>query len=258
MRSDEIPASVEREFVGVASPTMPRAPHGSSPGHGLYWRPRGGRPRVAFIATHYNVDYAEHYLAPYFAERGYGFLGWNTRYQGAEDLFQLEHGLIDIGAGVRWLREQAAVERVVILGNSGGASLMGAYQAQAVELDLEASGVTGEALQQLEPGALFVSVNSHPGRSVVLTNWLDPSVTDELDPLATDPSLDAFAPENGPPYDSAFQTRYRAAQRERNHRITRWARDELARLSAAGIPDRICGLFRSWADLRFMDPEIDP
>ena len=36
-----------------------------------------------------------------------GFLGWNTRYRGAEDLFALEHALIDIGVGVNWLKEQA-------------------------------------------------------------------------------------------------------------------------------------------------------
>ena len=44
---------------------------------------------------------------------------------------------IDIGAGVRWLREQAGVDTVVILGNSGGGSLMGAYQSQATDPSIE-------------------------------------------------------------------------------------------------------------------------
>jgi pimeloyl-ACP methyl ester carboxylesterase len=92
----------------------------------------------------------------------------------------------------------------------------------------------------------------------VLTAWLDPSVTDETDPLASDPELDAFDPRHGPPYSPAFIARYRAAQVARNHRISAWARAELARLNAAGVPDRIFPLFRSWADLRFMDPAIDP
>ena len=92
----------------------------------------GQAPRIALIATHYNVDFAEHYFAPYMASRGFGFLGWNTRYRGAEDQFLLEHALIDIGVGVRWLNEQAGVETVVIFGNSGGGSLMGAYQAEAI------------------------------------------------------------------------------------------------------------------------------
>jgi pimeloyl-ACP methyl ester carboxylesterase len=249
---------VEREFVGLSSATAPVSPHGSHPCQGLYWTPRAARPRTAFIATHYNIDYAEHYLAPLLACRGYGFLGWNTRYRGVEDLFVLEHALIDIAVGVRWLREQAGVERVVILGNSGGASLMGAYQSQALAVDLTAKGATLDALEQMQPGAAYVSVNSHPGRSDVLTKWLDPSVVDETDPVPTDAALDMYGPDNGPPYDEAFQSRYRSEQRARNARITEWARTELRRLNDAGIPDRVFPLFRVWADLRFMDPSIDP
>lgn len=93
-------SEIERRFVGLASATAPPAVHGSHPCQGLYWSPKNETPRVAVIATHYNVDFAEHYLAPYLAARGFGFLGWNTRYRGAEDLFILEHALIDIGAGV--------------------------------------------------------------------------------------------------------------------------------------------------------------
>ena len=153
---------------------------------------------------------------------------------------------------------QAGVETLVVLGNSGGGSLMGAYQSQALEVDIEATGPTADALAELSPADLYVSVNSHPGRPDVITQWLDPSVTDETDPTATDPSLDAFDPRNAPPYSDDFVARYRAAQVERNHRITRWARGELERLAAAGVPDRFFPLFRVWADLRFMDPALDP
>ncbi len=246
---------IAREFVGLASPTSVRAGAGGHPCQGLYWTAQGTRPKVAAIATHYNVDFAEHYIAPFLAERGIGFLGWNTRYRGAEDLFHLEHALIDIGTGVRWLREQGA-QTVVLLGNSGGGSLMAAYQAEATAPTLAAKGVMAEALAQLPAGDLYISLNAHPGRPEVLTAWMDASVIDETDPTRTDASLDPFNP--GPPYSEDFIARYRAAQRARNQRITDWAKGELARLNAAGIPDRIFTLFRTWADLRFMDPAIDP
>ncbi len=249
---------IERRFVGLASPTAPRAGHGGHPCQGLYWTPKGERPRVTVIATHYNVDFTEHYLAPYLAARGFGFLGWNTRYRGAEDQFILEHALIDIGAGVRWLREEAGAEAVVILGNSGGGSLMAAYQSQAARPKLAAAGRAKDALAELPQAQLFIALNAHAGRPDVLTAWMDPSVTDETDPLKTDPALDAFEPSNGPPYPPAFIARYRAAQRGRNQRITDWVKAELRRLNDAGIPDRVFPLFRTWADLRFMDPAIDP
>jgi len=249
---------VEREFVALPSPTMPRAGHGSHPCQGLYWKPRGARPRIAFIATHYNADFSEHYLAEYLAKRGFGFLGWNTRFRGAEDMFLLGSALIDIGVGVRWLCEQAGVETVVVLGNSGGGSLMGAYQSQALGVDISTPDRDAKALAALRAADLYVSVNSHPGRPDVITKWLDPSVTDETDPTASDTALDAFDPNNGPPYSAAFIKRYRHAQVERNHRITRWAQRELDRLAKFGVPDRIFPLFRCWADLRFMDPAIDP
>ena len=196
---------------------------------------------MAFIATHYNVDFSEHYLASFMAERGFGFLGWNTRFRGNEAHFLLDHALAEIGVGVRWLREQAGAEQVVLLGNSGGGSLMAAYQSQAMEPNVRP--VTGmrplPAIEDLPPGDLYVALAAHSGRPEVLTAWLDASVTDESDPLSADPALDPFDPGNGPPFGADFQRRYRAAQRDRNERITGWALAELDRLAGTRARDRL-------------------
>ena len=251
---------VERTWVALTSATGARAGHGPHPCQGLYHRPAGVRPTVACIATHYNVDFSEHYLAELLAERGIGFLGWNTRYRGNEAFFLLEHALVDIGAGIRWLREEAGVDTVVILGNSGGGSLMGAYLSQAASPSIEPSlGLRlPDAVLELPIADLYISLNAHPGRPEVLTTWIDPSVTHETDPLSVDPELDMFNPDHGPPYAVAFVERYRAAQQERNHRITAWVRAELDRLQTAGAWDRVFNLHRAWADLRFADLTLDP
>jgi hypothetical protein len=201
MTEADLLEKVDSQFVGLVSPTAPRIQAGGHPCQGIYWTPKGKRPRVALIATHYNVDFTEHYIAPYFAARGMGFLGWNTRYRGAEDQFLLEHALIDIGVGVRWLREIANVDTVVIFGNSGGGSLMGAYQSEVISptLVLDAKGATQEALRGLGSSDLYVSMNAHQGRPEVLTDWMDASVVDEFDPTKTDESLNPFNPKNGPP-----------------------------------------------------------
>jgi len=251
---------VDRRFVSLASPTAGRNGAGFLPCQGLYFTPQGSSPRVAFIATHYNVDFSEHYLGEFLARRGYGFLGWNTRYRGNETYFMLEHALIDIGAGVRWLREQAGVEQLVLLGNSGGGSLMAAYQSQAVSPKLApvAGGAIPAAANELLSADLYISLNAHPGRPEVLTSWMDPSVVDENDPVAADPALDMYAPENGPPYAPEFVERYRTAQKARNQRITVWAYSELERLAAHKMFDRTFTLPRTWADLRMLDAALDP
>jgi pimeloyl-ACP methyl ester carboxylesterase len=251
---------LDAHFIGRVSPTAPRIMAGGHPCQGIYWTQSGKRPKVAIIATHYNVDFSEHYIAPYFARQGFGFLGWNTRYRGVEDQFLLEHAVLDIGVGIRWLCEEAGAEAIVIFGNSGGGSLMGAYQAEATTPTLadRLPPVGQDALETLIKGDLYISFNAHQGRPEVLTDWMDASVVDETDPVATDPELDPFNPDNGPPFSEAFVAKYRAAQRARNQRITDWAKAELDRLNASGIPDRLFPLFRCWGDLRCIDPAIDP
>ncbi len=240
-------ARIRREFVAAAAPGSGRAGAGGHPCQGLWHAPASGpAPRTAVIATHYDIDFAEHYLAEPLAARGIGFLGWNTRFRGLGAYFQLAPALADIAVGVRWLREVEGAETVVILGNSGGASLMGAYQAEAEE--------TGA----LPAADVFVSLCAHPGRPDILTEWLDPSVVDEGDPLSVNPALDLFSATLEPPYDPDFIARYRAAQVARNDRISDWARAELARLESAGGSDRVFTVHRGWADPRFLDLTLDP
>ena len=266
--------------VSLASPTRRRAEFGLYPCQGVYHTPAGAQPKTAFIATHYTADFTHHYLASYMAQRGYGFLGWNTRYRGGASAagFMLEHALIDIGVGVRWLREVAGVETVIVVGNSGGASLMGVYQAQAVSPNLDPGSAPPEVFDDLPAADMYLSLAAHPGRPKILTQWLDPSVIDESDPLSVDPELDMYNPDNGPPYSPEFLERYRAAQVARNDHITAWALSELDRIrdgrprggaplvanevwgapSVDGVFDRFFTVPREFADPRFVDLSIDP
>ena len=239
--------AITQQFVSSESPGAVRAGAGGRPCQGIYYTPAASRPRVALIAAHYQIDFSEHYLADLVAQRGLGFLGWNTRFRGYEWNFVLEQALVDIGVGVRWLKEEAGVEQVILLGNSGGGSLMALYQSHAVDSDLD-----------LVPADGYISLAAHLGRPDVLTDWLDASVVDERDITSTDPTLDLFNPENGPPYAPEFLQRYRAAQVERNHRITRWARAELERITALGYHDMPFSVLRTWADPRMVDATIEP
>ncbi len=254
------PPGVIREFVGLPSPTARRGGAGGHPCQGLYHRGVGRKPKVAMIATHYQIDFSEHYLADYMATRGIGFLGWNTRFRGYESSFLLDHALVDIGVGVRWLRQVQGVETVVLLGNSGGGSLMAAYQSQANEPNVTPlPGMRPAAgLTELPPADGYVASAAHPGRPDVLTAWMDGAVVEEHDPVATHSDLDIFDERNGPPFPPKFVDRYRAAQVARNDAITDWVKKELKRVRAAGFSDRPFTVMRTWADPRMVDPTLEP
>lgn len=252
--------NIERTWVSAVSTNLGRAGAGGHPCQGLYHTPVGHRPRTAVIATHYNVDFSEHYMADYLAARGVGFLGWNTRFRGDDSRFLLDHALVDIGVGVEWLRRVAGVDDVILLGNSGGGSLMAVYQSQVVSPSVTpvAGMRPADGLDELSPADGYVSVAAHAGRPEVLTDWMDASVTDEWDPTRTDPSLDLWDENNGPPYSADFVRRYRRAQVARNERITDWVEEELDRLRRAGVHDRFFSVARTWADPRMVDPALDP
>ncbi len=135
-----------------------------------------------------------------------------------------------------------------------------------------------EAQMPVPDGVVFLA--AHPGQGEVMLHGIDPSVTDEADPLAADLGLDLFDPRNGfrePPesssYTPEFLARYRAAQRERILRLNNVARHWVARREEArarfkqtgAVADRRAALAprflivnRTEADPRYVDLSLDP
>jgi pimeloyl-ACP methyl ester carboxylesterase len=218
--------------------------------------------KVAAIVIHPTSNFMHHYLLEPLRQRGIASLGLNTRYLGSDVALVLERAIQDLGAGVQWLRTQG-YERVLLIGNSGGAALVSLYQSQAENLDI-AETPAGDPID-LKPSDLppaqgiFLSA-AHLGRSRLMQMWIDPSVIDESDALASDPELDIFHPDNGPPYSQPFLERYRAAQTRRQDRLEQWARSKLRQLRAVanGPRDMAFVVHRTLADPRCLDPSLDP
>jgi pimeloyl-ACP methyl ester carboxylesterase len=226
---------------------------------GAFARPPG--VRIAAIVIHPTSNFMGHYLLDPLSKRGIATLGLNTRYMGNDAVLLLERAIQDLGAGVKWLREQG-FDRVVLIGNSGGGALVSFYQAQAERLDITHTPA-GDPID-LEPNDLppahgIVLCAAHLGRSRLMQTWIDPSVFDETDLLSSDPALDMFAPHNGPPYTAEFLMRYRTAQIERVGRIESWVRARLRQLRAIpdGPRDQAFVVNRTLADPRCLDPELD-
>jgi pimeloyl-ACP methyl ester carboxylesterase len=228
--------------------------------YGAFRIPQGWRGTAA-IVCHPTSNFLDHYLLEPLARRGVATMGLNTRYIGSDVTLLMERAIQDLGAGVRWWRERGA-ERIVLVGNSGGAALAAFYQSQAeylVVIDTPDGTPVGLTPADLPPVDAIVLCAAHAGRARLLREWLDPSVLEERDPDRHDEALDLFGGTVRPPYDAAFVARFRAAQAARHDRIDAWVRQRLATLrSRPGGPT--CEAFvihRTHADPRMLDLSLD-
>jgi pimeloyl-ACP methyl ester carboxylesterase len=214
---------------------------------------------TAVVFCHPTANFLGHYALPGLAARGFGAVGLTTRYVGNDSSLILENCLLDIGSMVRHLREDVGYDRVVLVGNSGGASIVPYYQAQAVRPTVSDPPGGGPDLTTagLTPVDGVVMFMAHPSRARLSTEWLDPAIRDESHPFDRDPDLDIYSGKHPAPFSEDFIATYRAAQLERNRRITRWAEATLTGLPD-GLDDFPFVVHGTLADLRFLDGAIDP
>jgi hypothetical protein len=234
---------------------------------------------------HPRQDVTHHPLVAVLREAGVAVWTQQSRSVNNDLTLVHEQALLDVAAGMVFLREQGFAS-IVTLGNSGGGPLYAFYLEQAGLAPGDRIATTpggrptglAEAEMPHADGAVFLA--PHPGQGQLLLGCIDPSVADESDPLSVVPELDPFAPANGfaePPtsssYSGEFLARYQAAQRARVARIDAVAREHLARAAEAraaykrtgaaadrrrAIAPRIITVFRTDADPRTVDLSIDP
>lgn len=224
--------------------------------YGRFVDPGHGKD-VAYVLVHPTNNFMNHYLVEPLAERGKAVLAMNTRYSGSDSMLIMERAIQDLGAGMRFLREQG-FKKIVLIGNSGGGSLTAFYQQQAEKLTITDTP-DGKPIdlkpEDLPPADQLAILAAHCGRAATLTDSLDPAVIDERDPNLTNEALDMYAPGNSPPYDRDWLITYRQEQKARNERLTQHALDLIAHAPAG---DDAFVVYRTKADPRTRDLTIDP
>ena len=254
--------AVRREAVRLVSPDGALV-------RGVLWTPPVGTPwKTAVILSHPRGDFSVHYACPLLAAAGYAVLGFGTRYMNNDTDCLHEACITDVKTAHDEMVRRGA-EAVVLLGNSGGGSLMAMANAE------------------LGIGDGWVGMAAHPGEGVFMLQVIAPSVIDEDEPFATDPELDMYHPDNGwrpwpeqCTYDNDWLVRYRDAQVNRVARIDAVAKESIA-ASAAVMPDlkrvnkqndptawrelrrravftKYLTIYRTLADPAYLDLTIDP
>ena len=259
---DDPGVAVQREAVRLVSPDGALV-------RGVLWTPPVGTAwKTAVILSHPRGDFSVHYACPLLAAAGYAVLGFGTRYMNNDTDCLHEACIIDVETAYDEMRRRGA-EAVVLLGNSGGGSLMAMANAER--------GV----------GDGWVGMAAHPGEGVFMLQVIDPSVADEHDPFSTVPELDMYHPDNGwrpwpEPcgYDPAWVATYREAQRARVARIDAIAGQSIAaaveavprlrtidksadpaawrELRRRAVFTKYLTIYRTLADPAYLDLSIDP
>jgi len=189
----------------------------------------------------------------------------NTRFRGNDTALVLEKCVLDLGACIADLKKRFGYETVILGGWSGGGSLSMFYQDQAEHPTITHTPAGDEADlvgAQLQPADAILLLAAHVSRNVTLTEWMDPSITDEDRPYERDVELNIYDPacSSQPPYSAEFVERFRAAQIARNRRITARVKATLAALKAKGDDDmeRPFVVAGTMCDVRWTDPTQDP
>jgi hypothetical protein len=204
----------------------------------------GPKSRIALFVMHADGDYLEFSACTELARRGYSVLCANNT---TSKSFNFNDGILDdillqTRASVAWLRKAPGIDRVVLFGHSGGATIMTAYQAIAERgvpfcQDSAKLHKCPDRLAGMPAADGVVLADANWGQAEMVLLSIDPSVTDERGGMKSDPALDVKNPKNGyapdgARYSPAFVRKFQAAQGRRNGQVIRMAQERLAAIEA--------------------------
>jgi pimeloyl-ACP methyl ester carboxylesterase len=227
---------------------------------GVRFVPKGRRSKTLAVFMHPSSTLQLLPMPQALARAGVHVLCAGSRFAKNDTPLIMEKVLLDLGAYIRRAREEWGYGKIVLCGWSGGGSLALFYQSQAEKPSItETPAREPVELKGLIPADAMIFQAAHLSRARMLSEWIDPSVTDEANPDERDLELDIYNPRcpNQPPYSKAFVERFRQAQLSRIRRRTAWVKKTLRKLKGDEL-ERGFVTYRTMCDVRFMDPAVDP
>ncbi len=191
------------------------------------------RSRTGIMLMHSDGDYYGFVPAPELAKRGYTVLASNVVSSTPVGAIEtMEDKLLDLKAAVEYLKNLPQVEKVVLLGHSGGATLNSAYQAVAENgvayFQDDHKIVKLGDIGPLPKADAIMLLDSNWGNGVMTLLSLEPGITDNSSSRNLKPGYDLFDPANGyspegATYSPAFIRHYQDGQAARNDQLIDYA-----------------------------------
>jgi hypothetical protein len=201
---------------------------------GILYEPRirGAQAKIGMVLEHSDESYYEFEPALEFPKRG--FIVYALQCDASGEHFDKK--LKKLGKAVDFVKSIPGIEKVILIGHSGGATLMSAYQNIA---ENGCKTFQGEEKiirlddMELTPadGVMFLDSNYGNGAMTLLS--LDPAILDESTGKKRDASLDLFNPENGYEegnchYSEEFKQRFWKGQADRMNRLIDYAQERVS------------------------------
>ncbi|MGN1191892.1 MAG: alpha/beta hydrolase [Dorea sp.] len=195
---------------------------------------------IAVLVMHSDEDYLTFSTGPELARRGIRTLCANV--MNKEGILYTQNEKMEcVKEAIEYLRSLEGVEKIILMGHSGGASLLTAYQCMAENGKDVFSGpeklFPWHAEHELPPADGLMLLDANWGNAVMQLFSLDPAVTDEKSGKNLDASIDLFNPENGfdpngSTFSDEFIRRFQTAQGQRNMRLVAAAQERLEKINS--------------------------
>lgn len=201
---------------------------------GILYEPivKNEKSSIGLVLIHSDSDYSTMNICGELAKRGYITFGGQVSDKDAGH----DAKILDIKRAVEFLRTIPGVKKTIIVGHSGGATLMSAYQAVAEKGPQVFSGenmlIKCSVKEEIPAADGIMIIDSNWGNGAMTLFSMDPAVVEEGNGQKLDPALDIFNPANGYDpagsyYSDAFLKVFLAAQKERNNKVIAAALERL-------------------------------
>ena len=202
---------------------------------GVFYEPAGldGERLNTVLVMHSDEDYLDAPTGGQLAKRGFRVLCANVMVKEGLFFTQVEK-MKAVKAAVEYLRSLERVGNIILMGHSGGATLMTAYQAIA-----ENGAQVFQGPEKILPYPDGAPLPPADGLMLLDANWgnaamqlfsLDPAVVSEDGGMELDPAYNLFEEANGfrkdgSAFSGEFIRRFQEKQGQRNNRILAYALD---------------------------------